>query len=170
MCKRGTPVGVAKNQNEQAKKTNKQKNSRTAHTNNPHHPPCLVNNDKLFFKKNILLLNDSAIFTQRGFPAQTKGPQGCSDLQDHSSRWWNVYETAVKHSTYRKTTWSCRGRPVCLGLLVEARVCPLIPSNYTAAYSVWWCLAAAAAVSRTHLHIEYLNPFSQGPTHLNLSC
>ena len=44
--------------------------------------------------------------------------------------------------------------------------CPPIPSNYTAVYSVWWCLWAVAAASTKHLHTGYLNPSSPGPTRL----
>lgn len=61
---------------------------------------------------------------------------------------------------------TCRGHPVCVGLWTEVRVGPPIPSNYTAAYSVWWCLSAVAAASTKRLHTGYLNPSSPGPTHL----
>ena len=43
---------------------------------------------------------------------------------------------------------------------------PPIPSNYTAVYSVWWCLLAVAAASTKRLRTGYLNPSSLGPTHL----
>ncbi len=61
---------------------------------------------------------------------------------------------------------TCRGRPVCVGLWAEVREEPQLPSNYTAVYSVWWCLLAVAVASTKHLHTGYLNPSSLGPTHL----
>lgn len=47
---------------------------------------------------------------------------------------------------------------------------PMITSNYTAAYFVWWCLLAVAVASTMHLHTGSLNPSSLGPTRLCQQC
>lgn len=107
--------------------------------------------------------------THRKTPGAETWQEKGDEKDDHSINMWHI-SGKVSYLSSAVTAWAdhksltCRGRPACVGW-GEGRA-PLIPSNYTAVYSVWWCLSAVAVASMKHLHTGYLNPSSLGPTHL----